>query len=160
MAIEEGKTAENFELLGHDGLTHQLSDWLGQWVIVYFYPKDDTPGCTREACGFRDLSEHFSGLNAVVLGVSPDAQEDHIRFIKTFDLPFLLLSDPERKVMEAWGAWGKKIMYGKEKIGVIRSTVLIDPDGIVVRHWRKVPDAEAHPLKVFEELRKQSGASG
>jgi peroxiredoxin Q/BCP len=120
--------------------------------VLYFYPKDDTTGCTKEACGFRDLHADFAEQDAVVLGVSPDGPDDHDAFIGKFDLPFPLLSDPDRKVMTAYGAYGKKMMYGKEVTGVIRSTTVIGPDGTVLKHWKKVPKAAAHPEKVLEFL--------
>lgn len=152
MASLEGKKAPAFKLKGSDGKTHALADYKGRSVILYFYPKDDTPGCTKEACGFRDLHEDLSGKDAVVLGVSRDGVDSHNAFIEKYGLPFTLLSDPEAKVMTAYGAYGKKMMYGKEVEGVIRSTVIIGPDGKVVKHWAKVPKAEAHPAKVLEAL--------
>ncbi len=152
MASLEGKMAPAFKLKGSDGKTHALADYKGRSVILYFYPKDDTPGCTKEACGFRDLHTDLSGKDAVVLGVSRDGVDSHNAFIEKYGLPFTLLSDPDAKVMTAYGAYGKKMMYGKEVEGVIRSTVIIGPDGKVVKHWAKVPKAEAHPAKVLEAL--------
>lgn len=152
MASLEGKKAPAFKLKGSDGKTHALADYKGRSVILYFYPKDDTPGCTKEACGFRDLHADLSGKDAVVLGVSRDGVDSHNAFIEKYGLPFTLLSDPDAKVMTAYGAYGKKMMYGKEVEGVIRSTVMIGPDGKVVKHWAKVPKAEAHPVKVLEAL--------
>ena len=152
MSSLEGKKAPAFKLKGSDGKTHALSDYKGRTVVLYFYPKDDTPGCTKEACGFRDLYADLSDKHAVVLGVSRDDVDSHNAFIGKYDLPFTLLSDPDAKVMTAYGAYGKKMMYGKEVEGVIRSTVIIGPDGKVVKHWAKVPKAEAHPAKVLEAL--------
>ena len=152
MSSLEGKKAPAFKLKGSDGKTHALSDYKGRTVVLYFYPKDDTPGCTKEACGFRDLYADLSDKDAVVLGVSRDDVDSHNAFIGKYDLPFTLLSDPDAKVMTAYGAYGKKMMYGKEVEGVIRSTVIIGPDGKVVKHWAKVPKAEAHPAKVLEAL--------
>ena len=152
MSIQEGKKAPAFSLPGTDGKTHKLSDYAGQTVVLFFYPKDDTPGCTKEACGFRDLQADLAKQNAVVLGVSRDSIDDHEAFISKYALPFVLLSDPDAKVMKQYGAYGTKMMYGKEVEGVIRSTVVIGPDGKVVKHWAKVPKADAHPAKVLEVL--------
>lgn len=153
MAIEEGKAAPAFSLSDGEGNTVALKDLAGKHVIVYFYPKDDTPGCTKEACGFRDHWKEIQKLGAVVLGVSADSQESHKKFATKYKLPFPLLSDPSRKMMEKYGAYGEKIMYGKPVIGVIRSTVWIGPDGKVKKHWRKVPKAETHPEQVLAALK-------
>lgn len=153
MAIEEGKAAPAFTLKNAEGDKVALSDFKGRNVVVYFYPKDDTPGCTKEACGFRDLWADIEKTGTVVLGISPDDGASHQRFAAKHGLPFTLLSDPDRKVMEKYGAWGEKNMYGKKTMGVIRSTVLIGPDGKVKKHWRRVPKAEEHPAKVLEAIR-------
>lgn len=150
MSELEGKKAPAFTLEGSDGKTHKLSDYAGKYVILYFYPKDNTPGCTKESCGFRDLNKKLAKLNAVVLGVSRDSLASHDKFISDFNLPFVLLSDPDKKVMTKYGAWGLKMMYGKEVEGCIRSTAVIGPDGKVLKHWAKVPNAETHPEKVLE----------
>ena len=152
MAIEEGKKAPAFTMLDGTGEKVSLADYAGQHVILYFYPRDDTPGCTKEACGFRDNIRKIEKLNAVVLGVSPDKPESHAKFIKKFKLPFSLLCDPDKKVMAKYGAFGEKMMYGKKVQGVIRSTVWIGPDGKVVKHWKRVPKAADHPAKVLEAL--------
>jgi peroxiredoxin Q/BCP len=152
MPVVEGKAAPAFTLRNQKGEKVSLKDFRGKKVIVYFYPKDDTPGCTKEACGFRDLARKLAARDAVVLGISPDGEESHRKFISKFKLPFTLLSDPDRKVMAAYGAWGEKMMYGKKVTGVIRSTVLVGPDGKVIRHWARVPKAEAHPARVLEVL--------
>ncbi len=152
MAIEEGKTAPSFALKNGDGKKVALKDLRGMHVIVYFYPKDDTPGCTKEAQGFRDLWKKIQKEDAVVLGISPDNEASHQKFAKKYKLPFALLSDPDKKVMTKYGAWGEKMMYGKKTIGVIRSTVWVGPDGKVVKHWKKVPKAADHPAKVLEAL--------
>ena len=152
MSIEEGKVAPAFTLKDTDGNSVALKDLKGKHVIVYFYPKDDTPGCTKEACGFRDLWAEIEALGAVVLGVSPDDGESHRRFIDKYTLPFTLLSDPDKKMMAQYGAWGEKNMYGKITTGVIRSTVWIDPHGKIKKHWKRIPKAEAHPAKVLEAL--------
>ena len=155
MPIEEGKAAPAFTLTDQNGDKVALKDFRGQDVIVYFYPKDDTPGCTKEACGFRDLNSEIRNEGAVILGISPDGQAAHERFIGKYDLPFTLLSDPDKKVMTRYGAYGEKMMYGKKVMGVIRSTVWVGPDGKVNKHWRKVPKAADHPAKVLAAL--QSG---
>ncbi len=152
MAIEEGKAAPPFTLTDTDGNAVSLADQRGKHVIVYFYPRDDTPGCTKEACGFRDLWGDIQDAGAVVFGVSPDGEAAHRKFVDKYDLPFTLLCDPDRKVMEEYQAYGEKMMYGKKRMGVIRSTVWVGPDGNVVRHWRRVPKAADHPQKVLEAL--------
>ncbi len=152
MSISEGKQAPDFCLPDASGVEHRLSDFRGKYVVVYFYPKDDTPGCTKEACGFRDLHGEFSDKNAVVLGISPDGSADHDAFISKYGLPFTLLCDEDKSVMKAYGAWGEKNMYGKISMGVIRSTVLVGPDGTVVKHWKKVAGADKHPAKVLEAI--------
>ncbi len=152
MAIQEGKAAPAFTLENQDGEKISLKDFRGRDVILYFYPKDDTPGCTKEACGFRDFNKEILALDAVILGVSPDSPESHQKFIDKYSLSFDLLSDPARKVMTRYGAFGEKMMYGKTVQGVIRSTVWIGPDGKVKQHWRRVPKAADHPAKVLEAL--------
>ena len=152
MPIEEGKKAPAFSLEDATGQKVALKDFAGQHVIVYFYPRDDTPGCTKEACGFRDLWKKLQKRDAVVLGVSPDGAESHAKFAVKYRLPFTLLCDPSKKTMEKYGAWGEKMMYGKKTTGVIRSTVWIGPDGRVKKHWKKVPKAADHPAKVLEAL--------
>ena len=152
MAIEEGKAAPFFALKNADGKKVALKDLRGMHVIVYFYPKDDTPGCTKEAQGFRDLWKKIQKEDAVVLGISPDNEASHQKFAHKYKLPFALLSDPDKEVMTKYGAWGEKMMYGKKTIGVIRSTVWVGPDGRVVKHWKKVPKAADHPAKVLEAL--------
>ena len=151
--IEEGATAPDFTLPADDGRAVTLSQLRGKPVVLYFYPKDDTPGCTKEACAFRDRSADLAAHGAVVLGVSPDSGEAHQKFAKKYRLPFPLLSDPDKKVMSKYGAWGEKVLYGKKTTGVIRSTVWIGPDGSVVKHWKKVPSAAEHPARVLEELK-------
>ena len=156
MAIEEGGKAPAFTLKDADGGKVALKDFAGKDVILYFYPRDDTPGCTKEACGFRDVWKKIQKHDAVVLGVSPDSPETHQKFAKKYQLPFPLLSDPDKKVMEKYGAWGEKLLYGKKTTGVIRSTAWIGPGGRVKKHWKRVPKAADHPAKVLEAL--QAGA--
>jgi peroxiredoxin Q/BCP len=152
MAIQEGKKAPAFTLTDEAGRRVSLADFSGKDVILYFYPRDDTPGCTKEACGFRDLWKSIQKRGAVVLGVSPDGAEKHQKFRAKYKLPFSLLSDPDRAVMTRYGAWGEKTMYGKKVTGVIRSTVWIGKDGVVRKHWARVAKAEAHPAQVLEAL--------
>jgi thioredoxin-dependent peroxiredoxin len=153
MPIQEGKPAPAFSLEDASGRRVSLADFAGKNVVLYFYPKDDTPGCTKEACGFRDGWREIQRADAVVLGVSADGAESHRKFAAKYKLPFPLLSDPDRKVMQKYGAYGPKMMYGKKTVGVIRSTVWIGPDGKVKKHWARVPSAEQHPAKVLEALR-------
>ena len=154
MAIVEGKPSPEFTLKNQNGEDVSLSDFKGKNIVVYFYPKDNTPGCTKEAIGFRDLWEEYEKANTVVLGISPDSPKSHVGFIEKQNLPFILLSDPEKEVMTQYGAYGEKMMYGKKTIGTIRSTVLIGTDGNVIKHWRKVPKAADHPAKVLEIIQK------
>jgi len=151
--IEEGKKAPEFTLEDQDGKPVSLSAFKGKDVLVYFYPKDDTPGCTKEACGFRDFWKDLQKDGIVVLGISPDDGESHRDFIQKYKLPFTLLSDPDKKLMKDWGAYGEKMMYGKKVIGIIRSSVWIGKDGIVKKHWKKVADAAKHPEQVLETIR-------
>jgi thioredoxin-dependent peroxiredoxin len=159
MAIEEGKAAPAFTLPDQHGKPVGSKDLEGRHVILYFYPKDDTPGCTKEACGFRDAWKEVQKLGAVVLGVSADAAASHQKFIAKYKLPFTLLTDADRSVMERYGAYGEKTMYGKKVMGVIRSTVWIGPDGKVVRHWARVRDAAKHPDEVLEAVRSGTGSA-
>ena len=153
MASLEGKKAPAFTLEGNDGKKHSLDDYRGKTVVLYFYPKDDTPGCTKEACGFRDMGSSLKKSGAVVLAVSKDSVESHNKFIAKYKLPFLLLSDPKTEVMKKYGAFGKKMMYGKQVEGTIRSTVVIGPKGDVIKHWPTVKKAEAHPEDVMAFLK-------
>jgi len=152
MAIQEGKKAPAFTLSDGDGKSVSLADFHGKDVVLYFYPRDNTPGCTAEAQGFRDLWKKLQKRGVVVLGVSPDSPESHSEFASCHRLPFPLLSDPDKKMMTRYGAYGDKVMYGKRTKGVIRSTVWIGPDGKVVKHWAKVAKAADHPAKVLEAL--------
>jgi thioredoxin-dependent peroxiredoxin len=153
MANLEGKKAPAFTLEGSDGMKHSLADYAGKSVVLYFYPKDNTPGCTKEACGFRDLGASLKKSNAVVLGVSKDSIDSHKKFAGKYKLSFTLLSDPQLEVMKKYGAFGKKLMYGKPVQGTIRSTVIIGPKGDVIKHWPTVKKAEAHPEEVLKFLK-------
>jgi thioredoxin-dependent peroxiredoxin len=151
--IKTGEPAPPFSLTDGKGERVALKDLAGKHVVLYFYPKDDTPGCTKEACRFRDTLNDLQELGAVVLGVSPDSAESHARFAEKYRLPFPLLSDPDKQVMQAYDAWGEKTSYGRKTTGVIRSTVWIGPDGRVMRHWPRVSDAETHPDEVLAALK-------
>jgi peroxiredoxin Q/BCP len=152
MPTLEGKKAPAFELAGSDGKAHTLQEYAGKTVVIYFYPRDNTPGCTKEACAFRDLKPRLDGMGVVLLGVSKDSMKSHDKFVADFGLPFTLLSDPDATMMTAYGAYGEKMMYGKQTVGVIRSTVVVGPDGKVVKHWPKVAKAETHPDEVLGYL--------
>ncbi len=149
----EGNKAPEFTLQGSDGKTHSLSEYSGKTVVIYFYPKDSTPGCTKEACGFRDNYQELQDKGIVLFGVSKDSLSAHSKFITNHNLPFLLLTDPDTSMMQAYQAFGKKVTCGKKCMGIIRSTVIIGPDGIVKKHWKKVSKAEQHPLEVLQQLR-------
>ncbi len=151
--IVEGRKAPNFSLPDASGTRVSLADFRGRDVVVYFYPKDDTPGCTKEACGFRDEWKDLQRAGVAVLGISADPPASHAKFAEKYRLPFPLLSDPARTVMEAWGAYGDKMMYGKKTRGVIRSTVWIGPDGVVRKRWARVADAAKHPAQVLAAVR-------
>ncbi len=153
MAVEEGKAAPAITLKDQDGNAVSLASFKGQKaVVLYFYPRDDTPGCTKEACGFRDSNKELQKLGVEVIGVSADDGASHQKFRTKYKLPFTLLSDPGNKVMEKYGAYGEKMMYGKKTVGVIRSTVWIGPDGKVRKHWARVANAEKHPEQVLKAL--------
>jgi peroxiredoxin Q/BCP len=155
MAVEEGKAAPAFTLKDQDGKAVSLASFKGQkGVVLYFYPRDDTPGCTKEACGFRDSNKELQKLGFEVIGVSADGDASHQKFRAKYKLPFTLLSDPGNKVMEKYGAYGEKMMYGKKTTGVIRSTVLIGKDGKVLKHWAKVASAEQHPDQVLAAVKE------
>ncbi|MES2503840.1 MAG: peroxiredoxin [Myxococcota bacterium] len=142
MSLKEGMKAPAFK---------ELEKHSGQWVVLYFYPKDDTPGCTREACSFRDLSKDFHKHNAVIYGVSRDDHDSHEAFKSKYELPFPLLSDPDLKLHRAYGAYGEKTSYGKTSMGVIRSTVLIDPKGHIAKIWPNVK-VDGHVEKVLAAI--------
>lgn len=150
--MKEGDKAPAFKLRSNEGKEVSLADFKGKnRVVLYFYPKDDTPGCTVEACGFRDSIRKIQGLDAVVLGVSPDGANSHNKFIDKFKLPFLLLSDEDKKVCVAYGVWVKKSMYGKEYMGLARTTFIIGKDGRIEKIFEKVKP-EGHANEVLELL--------
>ena len=149
--IKEGTKAPDFVLEDEVGNSVTLSQFKGKKVVVYFYPKDDTPGCTKEACSFRDAYDEILAKGAVVIGISADSAKSHGNFKKKYGLPFYLVSDPERKAIEGFGAWGEKKMYGKSYMGIVRSTFIIGPDGTVEKVFPKVtPDG--HAKEVLENL--------
>ncbi len=152
MAITEGQQAPDFCLKGSDGEEHVLADYAGKKLIIYFYPKDNTPGCTKESCAFATMHQQLLQMNVHVLGVSKDSLASHDKFISKFNLPFTLLSDPDSKMMQDYQAWGEKTMCGKTSIGCIRSTVLLDETGAVIKHWPKVSKAAEHPQQVLDYL--------
>ncbi len=154
--IEAGEKAPAFTLTADDGSKVRLSDLKGQPVVVYFYPRDDTPGCTREACAFRDQHAAIKKLGAKVLGISTDSIESHEKFRDKYELNFPLLADPDHKVAEKFGAWREKNMYGKKSMGIQRSTFLIDADGKVAKVWKavKVDGHDEHVIAAIKELKK------
>jgi peroxiredoxin Q/BCP len=145
--LAAGDRAPGFSLEDADGRTVSLADYTGKTVVLYFYPKDDTPGCTTEACGFRDAWDGFLAKGAVVIGISPDKPASHAKFKAKYRLPFLLLADPDATVLKAYGAWGQKSMYGKTYDGVIRSTFVIGPDGTIIKVFPKVKP-EGHAMEI------------
>jgi peroxiredoxin Q/BCP len=149
--IDEGTEAPDFELTSDDGSTVRLSDLRGKPVVLYFYPKDDTPGCTKQACGIRDAWGAFQQAGAVVLGVSPDGEASHAKFKSMYELPFTLLADPGHEVSEAYGVWGENSFAGRKYMGVERSTFVIGADGTVVKVMRKV-DPKTHADDVLAVL--------
>jgi peroxiredoxin Q/BCP len=151
--LEEGAAAPAFSLTADDGSQVKLAALKGSPVVLYFYPKDDTPGCTREACAFRDRQKELAKLGAKVFGVSPDDVASHVKFRDKFQLNFPLLADPEHKLAEAYGAWREKNMYGKKSMGVQRSTFLIDARGKVAKVWKRV-QVDGHDQEVLDALRQ------
>ena len=150
--INAGEKAPDFTLISDDGKNISLSDFKGKSdVVLYFYPKDNTSGCTKEACSFRDNIKQIRKKSTVVLGVSPDSQQSHQKFIQKYDLNFNLLSDPDHKVAEAYGAWGKKKMYGREYFGILRTTVIIEKNGKIKKVFEKVKAAD-HAIEILETL--------
>jgi peroxiredoxin Q/BCP len=146
-----GDHAPEVVLPDETGTLHRLAEQRGRWTVVYFYPEDDTPGCTTEGCQFRDLDESIRAAGADVWGISPDGSDSHRRFREKFELPFTLLSDEDHVVAEAYGAWTIKHNYGREYLGIQRSSFLIDPDGLVAFAWPKVK-ADGHAAEVLARL--------
>ncbi len=145
--LEKNVQATEFELLDENGTIHKLSDYLGKPVLLYFYPKDDTPGCTTEACEFRDDYDQYEKAGIVILGVSPDSPKSHKKFKEKYNLPFTLLSDDDHHVCEIYGVWGKKSMYGREYYGVMRTSFLINEEGQLVEIYENVkPKGHSHQV--------------
>lgn len=151
--LTENSQAPDFTLPADDGTTVSLSSLRGKNVVIYFYPKDDTPGCTVESCEFRDAFPRFSSANAVILGVSADSVESHVKFKKKFNLPFTLLSDESKEMIKAYGAWKEKLMFGNSFLGIARMTFIIDKNGKIAKIFPKVTPA-GHAAEVEEVLQK------
>lgn len=151
MVITEKSTAPDFELQNEEGIKTRLADYRGKPVVLYFYPKDDTPGCTTEACGFRDDYSAFTKMDIIILGVSPDTSKSHKKFKDKYNLPFPLLADTDHKVCELYGVWGRKQMMGKEYDGVFRTTFVIGREGKIVKVFEKVKPSE-HAKEVLEAV--------
>jgi thioredoxin-dependent peroxiredoxin len=156
MALDVGDIAPDFTLSNQEEAPVSLADLRGQWVVLYFYPRDNTPGCTKEACGFRDRYADYQAQNVVVLGISPDTAKSHQKFIEKQALPFTLLCDPEAKVARTYDSYGPKKFMGKEYEGVYRQTFLVDPQGKVAQIYRKVKPAE-HASQVLQDLESLQG---
>lgn len=155
LKVQAGDRAPDFTATTTTGKTISLADLHGRNVILYFYPKDDTPGCTKEACGFRDQWANFERVNAVVLGVSTDSLKSHQKFTEKFNLPFPLLADEDQQIVTAYGVWGKKKFMGREYMGTHRTTFLIGPDGRIKKIWQKVKP-EGHVAEVLAALRAKT----
>lgn len=153
MPLAAGDPAPPFTLPDQTGERHALADYRGQWVLVYFYPKDDTPGCTKEACGIRDAWHTFGRLGARVLGISTDSVRSHAKFAKKFELPFPLLADESKETVKRYDAWGPKKFMGREFLGTKRVSVLIDPEGRIAKRYDKVK-AAGHAEEVLEDIRR------
>lgn len=147
--VQVGQAVPDIALPASNGETVRLSQFRGKKVVLYFYPKDQTPGCTQEACDFRDAHADFDASDTVIIGVSPDSVKSHLKFIEKQGLPFILLSDPDKEAAQAFGAWGEKTMYGRKTMGIIRSTFLIDREGKLAREWRNVK-VKGHSAEVLE----------
>jgi thioredoxin-dependent peroxiredoxin len=153
MAIKEGTPAPQFNLPDETGAIRNLSDFAGQTIVLYFYPKDDTPGCTTEACNFRDDYSAYEQAGVTILGVSPDSPKSHTKFKEKFNLPFSLLADEQHELCEQFGVWGPKKFMGREYMGVNRTTFVIGPDGIVKKVFENVKPAE-HSVEVLDAVRE------
>lgn len=153
MVLEAGMQAPEFQLNDQEGQLHKLSDYRGQTIVVYFYPKDDTTGCTTEACSFRDSYADFKAAGVPVIGISPDSEKSHTKFVNKYELPFTLLSDPDHQVCEAFGVWGLKKFMGREYDGVFRTTFIIGPEGEIKHVFEKVKPAE-HSQEVLAEINR------
>lgn len=152
VTLEAGDRAPSFKVRDQDGRVHQLEDYRGQKVVLYFYPKDETPGCTKQACSLRDHFGEIQGEGATVLGVSADNAASHLKFRERHQLPFTLLVDDDHAMSEAYGTWGEKVLYGRTSIGMTRATFIIGPDGTLLRVWKRATAAE-HGETVLKALR-------
>ena len=152
VVLAKGDQAPDFELPDQDGNVHRLADYVGQTVVLYFYPRDDTPGCTKQACSLRDEMTEISAEGATVLGVSTDSAESHQKFRAKHELNFPLLVDPDAEVATRYGAWGEKTLYGRKSIGMTRATFVIGPDGALAKVWKRAKAAE-HGKAVLKALR-------
>ncbi len=153
VTLKEGDKAPDFKGLDQNDKTVQLADFKGKNLILYFYPKDNTPGCTKEACDLRDNYDYWLNKGYAVIGVSPDSAASHQKFIEKFNLPFPLIADTDKSVMEAYGTWGEKNMYGNIKMGVLRTTFVIDTDGMITKVFKR-PKNDAHTEQITQALEK------
>jgi len=147
-----GKKAPTFSLPDQNGKMHSLDMYTGKWVVLYFYPKDDTPGCTKEACGFRDMQKEFAAHNALIFGISCDDENSHHAFIKKYNIPFDLLADTQKEVVEKYGVWVEKNMYGKKYMGIARTTFLLHPNGTIAKMYTTVKVGE-HSATVLKDIK-------
>ncbi len=154
MRLSPGQKAPSFSLPDQNGQQHSLRDYLGKYLLIYFYPKDDTPGCTKEACGIRDSFADFRKAGIEVLGISADPVNKHAAFVKKYSLPFTLLSDESKQTIESYGAWGKKKFMGREYEGILRISYLIDKEGIIIKLYDKVKP-ELHAAEVLNDMASQ-----
>ncbi len=152
--LKPGQKAPSFTLPDQEGKSHSLADYQGQWILLYFYPKDDTPGCTKEACMIRDAWPKFKKLNIQVFGVSVDSPKSHAKFADKYDLPFTLLADEDKTLVEKYGVWGEKKFMGRRYMGIHRVSFLIDPDGNIAKIYEAVKP-EKHALEVLEDLKER-----
>lgn len=155
MTLTVGEIAPDFSLFDQNGKQHTLAGYRGQWIVLYFYPKDDTPGCTKEACAFRDTFSEFEKLDMPVFGISTDSVESHGKFVEKYELPFTLLADEQKEVVRLYGVWGQKTFRGKEYEGTHRMSFLIDPQGKIAKMYEKVKPA-AHAEEVLNDVRSFS----
>lgn len=151
--LREQQKAPDFSLPDQDGKKHKLSDYAGQWVLLYFYPKDDTPGCTKEACSMRDNLPKFAKIKAKIFGISVDSVASHKKFAEKYKLPFTLLADEDKNVVEKYGVWQEKSMYGRKYMGTVRDSFLIDPQGKIAKIYNKVKP-EQHAQEVLTDLKE------
>ncbi len=154
--ITQGVKAPDFSLPDQDGVIHSLKEYKGKWLLIYFYPKDNTPGCTKEACSLRDMFPNFRKNDMAVVGVSADSVASHKKFATAYELPFTLLADTQKEMINAYGVWQKKKFMGREYMGIVRSSFLIDPKGKIVKVYEKVKP-EIHGKEVSEDLKQLTG---